>query len=78
MVKKRARTSGFKNPFDAVKHDTQKTLPDVMISEDYFIIHLGKGKHAFVRGANCGFSGFWSFENIPCTTMNSNPEVSWF
>ena len=65
LVKKCASMTGFKNPFDVVKHDTQKTLPDEMISEDYFIIHLGKGRHAFVRGANCGFSGFRSFENIP-------------
>jgi len=65
LVKRYAGKLGFKNPFDVVKHDTQKTLPDEMIDESYFIIHLGKGKHAFLRGADCGFSGFHSFENIP-------------
>jgi hypothetical protein len=64
-VKRYARELGFANPFDVVKHDTQATLPEEMVDENYFIVHLGKGEHAFVRGAKCGFTGFHSFENIP-------------
>ncbi|MFW9887194.1 MAG: type II restriction enzyme [Candidatus Thorarchaeota archaeon] len=65
QVKVYARQTGFRNPFDVVKHDIQATLPEEMIDEDYFIVHLGGGNHAFVRGADCGFNGFHSFENIP-------------
>ncbi len=65
LVRKYAVKYGFGNQFDVVKHNTQATLPEEMVDESYFIIHLGRGKHAFIRGSKCGFNGFHLFENIP-------------
>ncbi|MHA1248048.1 MAG: DUF6997 domain-containing protein [Candidatus Thorarchaeota archaeon] len=73
LVKRCATEVGFGNPFDAVKHDTSRTLPDELVAEGYFIVHLGKGRHAFVRGGRCGFNGYHSFENIP-----QKHRVEWF
>lgn len=50
LVKDVCREVGFKNPFDATKLDSQKLLPDVLIQHDYAVIHLGSGRHQFIRG----------------------------
>ncbi len=41
---------GFENPFDATKFDRPELLPQIMRKEGWFVIHLGGGNHAFVRG----------------------------
>lgn len=61
LVKEISKKHGFGNPFDVTKLDTSKLLPDILLGEDYFILHLGKGKHVFVKGIN---KGFHSFEKI--------------
>ena len=52
--------SKFSNQFDATKFDSKKLLPDKVKNEGFFIVHLGKGKHAFVKG-----EGYHKFESIP-------------
>lgn len=49
----------FMNQFDAVKFDSYAKLPDTLKAKGYFIVHLGKGNHAFVKG-----NGYHKFENI--------------
>ena len=49
---------GFGNPFDVTKLDNTSKFPQVMLDNDYFIVHLGKGKHKFVKGINKGFHRF--------------------
>lgn len=41
---------GFANLFDATKFDKPEVLPQIMQKEGWFVMHLGGGNHAFVRG----------------------------
>ena len=50
LVQEVAQKHGFKNRFDLTKIDTSKNLPQLMQDEDYAIVHLGKGRHRFIRG----------------------------
>lgn len=49
----------FRNPFDATKFDTFESMPENLKKEGFFIVHLGRGNHAFVKG-----TGFHYFEPI--------------
>jgi len=40
----------FSNQFDATKFDSKRLLPISLQNENFFIVHLGKGEHAFVKG----------------------------
>lgn len=66
MVKQIIEGHGFSNPFDITKLDNTSKLPKVLLDNDYFILHLGNGKHKFVKGINLGFHQFEkiSEENI--------------
>jgi len=61
LVKKICKKHHFGNPFDVTKLDNTLRFPQVLIDEDYFILHLGGGRHKFVKGIS---NGFHSFENI--------------
>jgi hypothetical protein len=52
----------FRNPFDATKFSTYESLPDCLKQAGFFIVHLGRGNHAFVKG-----TGFHTFEPIQQT-----------
>lgn len=58
----------FMNQFDATKFDSSDLLPESLKRNGYFIVHLGKGKHAFVKG-----EGYHKFEEI---TKMKNMNVS--
>lgn len=62
LVKQVCREYDFGNPFDATKLDDTSKFPQVLLDEDYFILHLGGGKHKFVKGIKIGFH---HFEDIP-------------
>jgi len=49
----------FRNQFDATKYDSYKSLPHLLKKHGFFIIHLGQGEHAFVKG-----EGFHKFEEV--------------
>lgn len=49
----------FMNQFDATKFDSSDLLPERLKENGFFIVHLGKGKHAFVKG-----EGYHKFEKI--------------
>lgn len=68
-VKEVAKQFGFGNAFDVTKVDNSSILPQELIDEDYFITHLGKGYHQFVRGIQ---NGYHSFESIP-----AKDEIDW-
>ena len=61
IVKQVCKEYGFGNPFDVTKLDDTSKFPQILLDEDYFILHLGKGRHKFVKGIN---NGFHSFEDI--------------
>ena len=49
----------FMNQFDATKYDSSIKLPERLQKYGYFIVHLGEGNHAFVRG-----EGYHRFEQL--------------
>ncbi len=61
LVKQICQDYGFRNPFDATKLDDTSKFPQILLDEDYFILHLGCGRHRFVKGMN---NGFHCFEEI--------------
>lgn len=61
LVKKVCKKHGFGNPFDVTKLDDTSRFPQILIDENYFILHLGEGKHKFVEGIK---KGFHTFEKI--------------
>lgn len=61
LVKQVCKEYGFGNPFDVTKLDSTSKFPQILLDEDYFILHLGKGRHKFVKGI-C--NGYHSFEEI--------------
>ncbi len=58
MVKDYCRKHGFGNPFDVTKLDNTSKFPSILIENDYFLLHLGQGKHQFVKGIKNGFHHF--------------------
>ena len=63
----------FGNPFDATKIDSSSGLPDSLIEDDAFIVHLGREgdvtRHQFVFGIE---NGYHRFEPIP-----ENRRIPW-
>ena len=58
MVKDVARRVGFRNPFDVTKVDRSELLPEEVREAGYYILHLGGGRHRFVRGIEVGYHRF--------------------
>ena len=58
LVKTISKKVGFGNPFDATKLDNTQKFPEILLKNDYFIVHLGGGKHQFVKGIDKGFHKF--------------------
>lgn len=57
-VRNISRKYNFGNPCDVTKVDKTTLFPDIMIDEDYCIVHLGRGEHKFVKGINTFFHLF--------------------
>ncbi len=58
LVKSVSKDFGVGNPFDVTKLDTTEKFPQELLDEDYFILHLGQGKHMFVKNVAKGFHKF--------------------
>ena len=52
----------FGNAYDAVKIDNLSKLPELLLNNDWYLIHRGKGTYQFVQGVRVGFH---DFEPIP-------------
>ncbi len=50
LVKDVSKKVGLGNPFDATKLDNRNKLPQVLLDNDFAVIHLGKGRHQFIKG----------------------------
>jgi hypothetical protein len=59
QLKEITQDTKFMNQFDAVKFDSAAKLPNKLKEKGYFIVHLGKGNHAFVKG-----NGYHKLEKI--------------
>ena len=58
LVKEISKKIGFGNPFDVTKIDIKEKLPMSLLEKDYCIIHLGEGKHKFIKGVNTVYHEF--------------------
>lgn len=62
LVKQIAQDYSFGNPFDATKADSSIIMPEEICKEDYFLLHLGGGRHKFIKGLNFGYHEFEEIE----------------
>ncbi len=58
LAAKIGKKYGVANYFDITKVDSSSKLPSEMRDEDYFLLHLGGGKHMFVKGIRYGYHKF--------------------
>jgi len=56
----------FANQFDATKFDNTDKLPQALKDRDFFVVHLGSGKHRFVKGIKLWYH---AFEKIPAHSI---------
>lgn len=57
------------NPYDMTKLDDTSKLPDILLENNYCIVHLGNGRHKFIKGIN---NIFHEFEDI-----NKDEIINW-
>lgn len=79
-VKKACAKAKFGNPFDVTKIDNRDKLPQVLLKNDVAIIHLGGGKHKFIKGINNVYHNFealaktqdWRYKKSILNQFNSS------
>lgn len=62
LVKSISKKYNFGNPFDATKVDNKNKLPEILLENDYALIHLGSGKHQFIKGIDKVYHDFEPIE----------------
>lgn len=71
QVKQLCTEIKFRNPFDATKFNDFRSMSESLKKDGFFIVHLGRGNHAFVKG-----NRYHSFEKISTyKTWNSIKSV---
>ncbi|MHB8282862.1 MAG: type II restriction enzyme [bacterium] len=63
------------NPYDMTKLDNTKKFPDILLKEDYFIAHIGNGKHQFVRDINKVFHEFEEIQDNEIIKWPYRPSI---
>jgi len=58
LVKDLSKKYKVGNPFDVTKLDNKGKLPDILIENDYAVIHLGSGNHQFIKGIDKIYHNF--------------------
>jgi hypothetical protein len=58
LVKDVSKKFGVGNPFDVTKLDNKDKLPEILIDNDFAIIHVGSGKHKFIKGIEKVYHNF--------------------
>ena len=64
LVKAVSKRIGFQNHFDATKLDTKEKLPIALKKEDFALIHLGSGKHQFVKNIEKIYHNFEPIKKV--------------
>lgn len=80
LVKDVCKQVSFGNPFDVTKLDNKTKLPDILVKNDYAIIHIGSGKHKFIKGIDKVFHDFepiektinWTYKKSLLNQYNSS------
>ena len=62
QIKEISTRIGFGNQFDVTKIDNTNKLPQLLQKENYFVVHLGEGRHQFVQGIEYGYHTFESIK----------------
>ena len=65
----------FGNPFDATKIDSSPGLPESLIADDAFVVHLGHGHHQFVHGISTGYHRFEPIPEEQCHQWPYRPSI---
>jgi len=55
----------YRNPHTLTKLDRLGEVPTALSDDDVFIVHLGEGRHRFVRGLKAGFHKFEELKQPP-------------
>lgn len=63
LVKKICEKYGISNQFDVTKLDSTDKLPQFFRDEDMCLLHLGQGKHKFIKGINKLYHKFEPIQN---------------
>jgi hypothetical protein len=63
------------NPYDMTKIDDISKLPESVVLQDYFIVHLGNGKHKFVKGIEQIYHLFEDIEKNEIIQWRYRPSV---
>ena len=58
MIKQECDRLNFKNQFDITKIDRINLLPDILITDNVFVLHLGQGKHQFIPDIEIAYHKF--------------------
>lgn len=80
LVKDVCKKIGFGNPFDVTKLDNKTKLPEILVEHDYGVIHIGSGKHKFIKVIDKVFHDFekiqktidWSYKKSLLNQYNSS------
>ena len=67
LVNKISEKHDFSNPYDATKIDNTSILPDHIRKQGWCVVHLGQGKHKFVKALQ---HFFHDFEPPPSETID--------
>jgi len=80
LVKQICVKHGFGNPFDVTKLDSISKLPQILLENDFAIIHLGNGYHKFIKGIDKVYHYFepiktnvkWNYKKSLLNQYNSS------
>lgn len=80
LVKDISKEIGFGNPFTATKIDNKDMLPKELLDKNIGIIHLGNGKHKFIKGIDKIYHNFeeikenidWKYKKSLLNKFNSS------
>src|SRR3990167_3216598 len=80
LVKNICKKVGFGNPFDVTKLDNIKKFTEILIKNNYAILHKGQGKHQFIKGIDKVFHKFepiqkkidWKYKKSLLNQYNSS------
>ena len=75
QLKKISTKKGFTNQFDVSKLDNTAKLPQLLKDKNYFVVHLGKGRHQFVQGVEYGYHAFEDIKNKNKKKRTYRPSV---
>ncbi len=64
LVKEIAKNKEFGNPFDVTKIDSKEKLPKMLLERDFAVIHLGGGKHRFIKGIEKVYHNFEPIQEV--------------